>query len=163
LTRDEYVLLPIMLAAVMAVVVAQYLMRDSIYSLKLRRKGVLLGSGTDLSLLRRVTAGDITPGPFIPVYPDDPLTKILDLRDRYRITDFAVCDRGGNYLGMVTSEDLRNALLEREVIPYLLVEELLRRDIPTIDPEETLEGVLEKFSKHHVNSLALIDPQSPNA
>jgi CIC family chloride channel protein len=160
LTRDEFVLLPIMLAAVMAVVVAQLLMRDSIYSLKLRRRGVLIGSGTDLAVLRKVIAADITPGPFIPIFPDDPLSRVLELRDRYRITDFTICDHDNNYVGMVTSEDVRTALLEREAIPYLLVEELLRRDIPTVHPDETLDAVMEKFSKHEVNSLAMIDPNS---
>jgi len=160
-TRDVYVLLPIMLAAVMSVVVAQAIQRDSVYSMKLRRLGVLVGSGADLSLLRRATARDVTPGPFIPVFPDDPLTRILELRDRYRITDFCICDKENNFLGMVVSADLRTALLEREAIPYLLVEELVRRDIPVVDPEETLDRVLEKFSRHEVNSLPVIDPVSP--
>lgn len=160
LTRDEYVLLPIMLAAVTAVVVAQLLLRDSIYTLKLRRRGVLFGSGTDLAVLRKVIAADITPGPFIPIFPDDPLSRVLELRDHYRITDFTICDRDNTYLGMVTSADLRTALMEREAIPYLLVEELLRRDIPTVHPDETLDAVMEKFTKHEVNSLAMIDPNS---
>jgi len=160
LTRDEYVLLPIMLAAVMAVVVAQFLLRDSIYSLKLRRRGVLIGAGADLSILRKVIASDITPGPFIPIFPDDPVSRLLDLRDRYRITDFTVCDYNHHYLGMVTSEDLRAALIEREAIPYLLVEELLRRDVPTVHPDDTLDAVLEKFAKHAVNSLAIVDASS---
>ncbi len=160
-TRDVYVLLPIMLAAVVAVVVAQALLKDSIYSLKLRRLGVLVGSGADLSLLRRATARDIAPGPFIPVFPDDPLTRVLELRDRYRITDFCICDRDGSFLGMVVSADLRTALLEREAIPYLLVQELVRPEIPVVDPDETLDRVLEKFSRHEVNSLPIIDPASP--
>jgi len=162
LTRDIYVLLPIMLAAVMAVVVAQYLMRDSIYTLKLRRRGVLLGAMGDLSMLRRMSAADVQAGPFIPVYPDDPLSRLLELRDRYRITDFTICDRENNYLGMVTSADLRTAIVESEAIPYLLVEELLRRDIPVVMPDEGLDQVLEKFGAHEVNSLALIDPDSPS-
>jgi len=160
LTRDIYVLLPIMMASVVAVVVAQYLMRDSIYTLKLRRRGVLLGTMSDLTLLRRMTAGEIEAGPFTPVYPDDPLTRLLELRDKYRITDFTICDHDNSYLGMVTSADLRTALVEREAIPYLLAEELLRRDIPTVHPDETLDQVLEKFGMHEVNSLALIDPES---
>jgi CIC family chloride channel protein len=41
LTRDVYVLLPIMLAATVATVVARVIERDSIYTFKLRRAGVL--------------------------------------------------------------------------------------------------------------------------
>ena len=160
LTRDVYVLLPIMLAAVMSVVVAQLLLKDSIYSLKLRRRGVLIGTSADLTILRRLTAKDIQPIPHVSVRPDDPLSKLLELRDVYKVVDFVVVSHDGNYLGLVTAEDMRTALIEREAIPYLLVEELLRRDLPVIFEDETLDRVLEKFSKHDVSSLALVDGES---
>lgn len=160
LTRNPFVLLPIMLAAIVATMIAQLFMRDSIYSLKLRRRGVLVGTAADLTLLRRLTARDITPVPHVAVQPDEPLAKLLDLADAYRIVDFVVVNNEGDYLGLVTAQDLRTALIEREAIPYLLVEELLRRDLPTIHPEEGLDIVLEKFSKHDVASLALLDPDA---
>ncbi|MBN4060245.1 chloride channel protein [Planctomycetaceae bacterium AH-315-I19] len=160
LTRDVYVLLPIMLAAVMSVVVAQLLLKDSIYSLKLRRRGVLIGTSADLTILRRLTARDIQPIPHVSVHPDDPLNKLLELRDVYKVVDFVVVSHDGHYLGLVTAEDMRIALIEREAIPYLLVEELLRRDLPVIYEDETLDRVLEKFSMHDVSSLALVDGES---
>ena len=160
LTRDVYVLLPIMLAAVMATAVAQIIQRDSIYTLKLRRRGVLVGSAADLTMLRKLTARDITPTPHVAVYPEDPVSKLLELSENYRIVDFVVVDVHRNYMGLVTAEDMRTALIQREAIPYLVVGELVRRDLPTIWPDETLDRVLEKFSKYDVASLALIDNTS---
>src|SRR5690606_13190123 len=58
ITRDVYVLLPIMLAAVVSTVVAQLFARDSIYSLKLRRSGVRIGVAGDWTILRRMIAGE---------------------------------------------------------------------------------------------------------
>ncbi len=160
LTRDPFVLLPIMLAAVMATVVAQLFMRDSIYTLKLRRRGVLVGTAADLTLLRRLTARDINPVPHVAVTPEDPASKLLELSEKYRIVDFVVVDLDRNYLGMVTAEDMRTALIQREAIPYLVVAELMRRDLPTIWPDETLDRVLEKFSKYDVASLPLVNSES---
>lgn len=160
LTRDIYVLLPIMLAAVVSTVLAQLLCKDSIYSLKLRRRGLLIGTMADMTVLRRLTARDIKPIPHVQVHPEDPLQKLLELRDAYKVVDFIVVDHDGNYLGLVTGEDMRTALIEREAIPYLLVEELMRRDLPVIYEDETLDRVLQKFSKHDVSSLALIDGAS---
>lgn len=157
LTRDVYVLLPIMLAAVVSTLVAQNFMSDSIYSLKLRRRGVLVGTMADLTILRRLTARAVSPVPHVSVRPGDPLSKLLELRGSYHIADFVVTDDDGRYIGMVTAQDVRTALIEREAIPYLLVEELLRTDLPTIHPDDTLDRVLDKFSKHDVGSLALVD------
>jgi CIC family chloride channel protein len=157
LTRDVYVLLPIMIAAIVSVLIAQAVLRDSVYTLKLRRRGVLVGSMADLTILRRLTARSIRTVPHVAVHPEDPLSKLLDLRGSYHVTDFVVVDHDGQYVGMVTGQDVRTALIEREAIPYLLVEEVVRRDLPTIDPEETLDIVLEKFSKYDVASLPMLD------
>ncbi|GAB4552789.1 MAG: chloride channel protein [Phycisphaerales bacterium] len=157
LTRDVYVLLPIMLAAVVSTLVAQSFMRDSIYSLKLRRRGVLVGTMADLTIMRRLTARAVSPVPHVAVRMEDPLSKLLELRGSYHIADFVVTDDHGRYVGMVTAQDVRTALIEREAIPYLLVEELVRTDLPTVHPDDTLDRVLEKFSMHDVGSLALVD------
>ncbi len=163
LTRDVYVLLPIMLAAVVATLFAQSFMRDSIYSLKLRRRGVLVGTMADLTILRRYTARQITPVPHVRVHPEDPLSKLLELRGNYHIADFVVTDHDGHYVGMVTAQDMRTALIEREAIPYLLVEELMRADLPTVHPDDTLDRVLDKFSRHDVGSLALSETRDERA
>jgi len=160
ITRDVYVLLPIMLAAVFSVVIAQLIMRDSIYSLKLRRRGVLLGSAADLTILRKIPADAVPLIPHTTVLPTDPVSRLLELNQTYQIVDFIVADEEGHYLGMVAGQDIRTALLEREAIPLLLVEELMRTDLPTISPDESLDTVLDKFSRFDVSSLAVTSDAS---
>ncbi len=58
---------------------------------------------------------------------------------------------------MVVGEDLRTTLLQREAIPLMIVGELMRTNLPTVEPYETLDTVLEKFSRHEVASLAVLD------
>lgn len=157
LTRDVYVLLPIMLAVTVALVMAQLVMPDSIYSLKLRRRGVVIGTSADLTLLRRIIARDVNLVPHVAVRAEDPLSKLLELRDAYKIVDFVVTDAGGRYEGIVTAGELRTALIEREAIPYLLVEDLMRTDLPTIDADESLDLVFQKFSVHDVASLPMVE------
>ena len=164
LTRDVYVLLPIMVAAVIAVVVAQLIQPDSIYTYKLRRQGINVGTALDLTLLRSVTASscEITPLPPEPIYASDPLSKLITLHAHHHVPDFVVVDQEGHYVGMVTGADVRTALIDREAIPLLLVAELLRTDLPTIDREDTLDVVLDKFAAHDVSGLAIVDPRKGN-
>lgn len=158
LTRNVYVLLPIMLAAVVATVVASVLERDSIYTFKLRREGVLLGGARDISLLRQipVTSVPIEPLPEDAVFASDPLGKLVSLHANYHVPDFVVVEQDGSYIGMVTGKDMRTALIDREAIPLLLVAELLRTDLPVIHPDETLDVVVDRFSEHDVSSLCLV-------
>ena len=160
LTREPRVLAPIMLAAIVATGVARLLMKDSIYTFHLRRAGVLIGTDRDLTLLRRVAVARVeaTALPREPVYASDPLAKLITLHAHHNVPDFPVVDAEGKYIGMVTGNDMRTALIDREAIPLLLVAELLRGDLPTIRPDETLDTVLDKFARHDAASLALVDP-----
>jgi len=163
ITRDIYVLLPIMLAAVMATVTAQLILPDSIYTLKLRRRGVLVGSSLDLSLLRKIPAREVPLAPPVSVRPEEPVSKLLKLNREYQVADFVVVGDENEYLGMITSQDVRTAFLEYEAIPLLLIEEIMVRSLPTITPDEGLHSVMEKFSKHDVSSLAMVEADGPSA
>ena len=158
LTRDEYVLLPIMLAAVIATVVSQLINRDSVYTFKLRREGVLVGAARDLTILRRLRVSDVDPEPMPsePVYASDPVSKLIALHATYHVPDFPVVDQAGGYMGTVTGADMRTALIDREAIPLLLVAELMRTDIPVVHAADTLDTVMNKFATHDVTSLALV-------
>lgn len=161
LTRDVYILLPVMLAAVISTVVAQLLDRDSIYTASLRREGINVGRSQDLTILRRIPVAscEIMPLPKEPIYPSDPLSKLIEMQGRHLATDFVIVDQTtGKYMGMVTGPDIRTALLDREAIPLLLVAELMRTDLPTVGREETLDSVLARFSRHDVSSLCVVSP-----
>ena len=44
----------------------------------------------------------------------------------------------------------------------LQVNELLRTDLPTVIPDETLDMVMDKFSRHEAHSLAVLNSQDDN-
>ncbi len=159
ITREPHVLAPIMLAAIVSTAMTRKLMPDSIYTAKLRRAGIRIGTSRDMSLLRHVPVSsvDYAALPPEPVYASDPLSKLITLHAHHNVPDFPVVDADGQYIGMVTGADMRTALIDREAIPLLLVAELMRSDFPVIKPDEHLDTVMEKFSKHEISSLVLVD------
>ena len=157
LTRDPKVILPAMLVAVLAVVVAQALNRDSIYTIILRHRGIPMGSLSDMTLLRRLTVRDVPLASPAIVTLGDPAQRLIDLASDDAVVDYVVCDENGQYQGMIVGNDVRNVLLEREAIPLMIVDELMQSDLPTVTMDETLDTVLDKFSRHEASSLAVLD------
>ena len=159
LTREPKVLAPIMLAAIVSTTLSRKLMPDSIYTAKLRRAGVRIGTARDLSVLRHVHVSSVAPTPLPrePVYASDPLSKLITLHAYHNVPDFPVVDAEGVYIGMVTGSDMRTALIDREAIPLLLVAELMRTDLPAVQADETLDGVIEKFAGNDISSLCMTD------
>ncbi len=157
LTRDYKAILPVMLVAILATIVAQALLRESIYTLALRERGVKLSNLRDATVLRRVEVAKVPLLPAAIVNPGDPAQRLLDLAAQYSVDDYVVLDHENRYLGMVVGEVVRAAMLQREALPLMVVAELLRTDLPTLRRGQTLETVVELLSRHDVSSLAVVD------
>lgn len=159
ITRDYRVILPVMLVAIVSTTCAQFIHRDSIYTDLLRRKGIRFGQLADMTLLRRMRVLEVEQSEAVRVHPEDPAQRLIDLAMEHACNDFVVVDERDHYVGMVVGDDVRTTLLEREAVPLMIVGELMRSNLPTVTPQETLDVVLDKFSKHEVSSLPLLDDQ----
>ena len=160
ITGNYEIILPLMLAAVISTIMARLIMRDSIYTLKLRRRGIRIGAMSDLTVLRRLSVTDVLLADAVTVRPTDSAQRLLELSELHYARDFVVIDDRGHYVGMVTNTDLQSALVYREAIPLLQVHELCRSDLPTVAPDETLDLVLDKFARHDVLSLPVMHEAS---
>lgn len=157
ITQDYKVILPVMLVAIVSTTCAQFLHRDSIYSDLLRRKGIRFGQLADMTLLRRMTVADVPISQAVSVADSDPAQRLIDLATQHAVTDFVVADEKGRCKGMVVGDDVRTTLVQREAVPLMIVAELMRTDLPTVRPGDTLDLVLDMFAKHEVSSLPIVD------
>ncbi|MFA9477187.1 chloride channel protein [Phycisphaerales bacterium AB-hyl4] len=157
LTQDYRLILPMMLVSIFAVTTSQLIVRDSIYARWLRRRGIRIGTYSDQTLLRRITAAQVPWMPAVVVSPGDPVQRLVTLIEQYAAADYVVCDENDEYVGMVVGEDLRMTLVQREAIPLMIVGELMRTNLPTVARDEPLDMVLDKFSRHDVSSLPVVD------
>src|SRR5947209_19817330 len=92
LTHDYKIVLPAMLATVVATGVARVIFRDSIYTLTLRLRGVRIGGAADVSLLRRLNVEQVPLEPAAVIHSQDPFQRVVDLVAENGTSDFAVID-----------------------------------------------------------------------
>ncbi len=162
LTQHYQIILPLMLAAVIATIVARWLCPDSIYSARLREAGIRLGNAGDLTILSRLTVQDLILEEPSTISSRSSVAALVEQAEHDTAGDFVVIDDSGEYCGMVTDNDLKAALMFREAIPLLQVSELQRTDLPFITPDETLDVVLEKFSRSDVDALPVLVDGDPH-
>ena len=160
LTHDYKVTLPAMMSAVIATSTARLIFRDSIYTGALRLRGVHVGGTADHSVLRRLTIEQVTLEPARLVHGFDPLQRVVDLLTITGTADFVVVDAQGEYAGLITSQDIQLALLQREALPLLLVRDLLREGVPPLHTNDDLSHALEAFGVHNVDHLPVCLPSS---
>jgi CIC family chloride channel protein len=161
LTHDNDLVLPAMLASIVATGVARRFNPDSVYTLGLRQRGIRLGATGDMMVLRRITVEQVGLEPAAVIQETDPFQRVLDLTASLGAQNFVVIDEKGVYLGMVVADDINMALIDRDAVPLLLVAELMRRDIPFVRTSDDLATVLDVFSRNSVSYLPVCLPNAP--
>ena len=120
LTHNYEVVLPVMLASAVATLVARGLQRDSIYTEKLRARGIDIDRREDLAL-RGVFAGEIMQPNPPAVRRDAPLDVVLA---RFLDSDLGavfVTDERGHLVGQVSIHDVKASLGEEKSLGGIVV------------------------------------------
>jgi len=73
-----------------------------------------------------------------------------------------VLDETGDFVGMVTSDDVKTALFQRDAIPLLLAGDLVRDDLPCLRNTDDMASALETFARHEVARLPVCLAANPD-
>lgn len=161
MTQDYRIILPLMLATVISTVVAHHLYRESIYTLKLKRRGIDVYAGKNLNLMRTILVGEaMTPiDRMVTVTPDTPLTELARIFDETHHHGLVVLDEKGELYGVVTLADLERAASEQLMAGK--VRDICTTQVRTVFPDETLEDALRHFGALDVGRIPVVDRANP--
>ena len=160
LTHSYAILLPLLLAAVIATVAARLVYPNSIYTAELAAINIRLNSVADHSILRSTLIRDLSLLPSVPVLASDSAEMLIEIGERKSVHDFPVVDNEGRYHGFVCGSDVRSALVYRDALRLLTVAELERTDFAPLESDDTLDTALQRFSRHETQALPVIDAQT---
>ena len=160
-TEQRNIILPAMLVCIVATGTARLIFPDSVYTLTLRKRGVRIGTGADLTVLRRQSIEQVSLEPVTLLPPTTPLNRLIELSATTGASDFVIADADGAYGGMVVAADLQTVLIDHEAIPLLLAGDLVRSDLPCVKNTDDLAYVLEIFSQYEVARLPVCLASNP--
>ncbi|HWH31981.1 MAG TPA: chloride channel protein, partial [Egibacteraceae bacterium] len=105
LTGDYGMVLPLMLTTGIATMIADRLQPESLYTLPLRRRGIVYGEPEDVDIMQTVQVAEIMTREPVTVPADLPLRELHERFRRTRLHGFPVVD-GDRLVGVVTLADL---------------------------------------------------------
>lgn len=155
LTNDYRLILPIMLATVVCVYLAERIEPHGIYSLSLMRKGVHLPKGREIDLMQGVTVGEamLKPAPTVPES-----ASLLDVRDALRhfhSNSLCVVDAEGLLIGVLTLSDLQRAYAD-SANENVTAGDICTRTAVTVNPEDTLWTTIRVMSARDVGRVPVV-------
>ncbi len=158
LTTDYEIILPLMISCIVGTLVMSRLHEDSIYTIKLRRRGVNIKAGQDVDLLRKVKVREVMRMDVAVALPNDPFLPLL--QRLYHSGDGAiyVTDTEQRLIGVITLGHLKPVLEDINMVQGLLVaEDVAAVGGPTIQADETLDLVLQRLDQGYRDEIPVLE------
>lgn len=157
LTNDYRIILPAMLVSVISASIARSLMKDSLYTLPLRERGLdpdrirspmQLMPG-DIGALRLLQA--------VSLLPSDPASRLVELVRQFPGAHFVLCDAEGRYTGMLDPEDLRHALAQHDALSAMAMADFATASTPVLHADDSVTAAMDCFLRTDVELLPVLD------
>lgn len=110
MTRDYNIILPLMLAVVVSTFLSRKLSRDSIYTLKLRRRGIDLLASRRQGIFDTIRVGDIMTKSYPYVYADYAIEGLPGTFESTGVHGLPVLNSDQELVGIVTGTDVEHAM-----------------------------------------------------
>ncbi|MEU2864613.1 chloride channel protein [Streptomyces mirabilis] len=158
LTGEYSIILPLMLAIVLATATSRLLSHDTIYTLKLRRRGIDLegpARGAQIGAQRVGTVMEPLPSP-LPAS-----TMLADAADLLSLSGHGalpVVDTSGHYIGVVTAQSVAEALAEQPDAAPTLAGQLAEPPAPVM-ADQPLAQALHVLLSAAGTGVPVLDPE----
>ncbi|HSW28450.1 MAG TPA: chloride channel protein [Longimicrobiales bacterium] len=157
MTDNYRIILPLMLAVVVAQLLASRIDPDSIYSIKLRRRGALTAPRTEFGTLDILLVADAMTEEVPSVHADMALDALASHARGDRNHSWVVLDAQERMAGIVSVTDLEQAIVEGEMSGRT-VADIMTRAVVTCAPEEPLRHAFRRFTERDVFQIPVVDP-----
>ncbi len=160
MTRDYNIILPLMLAVVVSRVISRSLISETIYTLKLVRRGVDVRHLEETSPLKEITVDKAMTRNFPSVPPTMPVTELVERLRRSGHHGFPVVDEQGSFQGMVTLSDVEVAM-SKDDPASITVDDIASKAVIVAHPDQYLHDVLVRLGAGEVGRIPVVDRTNP--
>ena len=160
MTDNYRIILPLMFAVVVSHLMASTLQEDSIYSIKLRRKGAMNAPRKEVGVLDLLLVTDAMSIEFETVRPEMPIEALAEVAQKGRTRSWLVLDGEERLVGVVTETDLEEAIVHGQD-GQSTVGEIMTTGLITCSPGEPLRTAFRRFSERAVHQIPVVEKHDP--
>ncbi len=158
MTGDYALILPLMICIIVSTALSAYLLKPSVYTLRLLRRNVDIDKGQETNILRSLTVSEVREPLFETIPPQAPLDDLMSRLAESSYTEFYITDAEGRYKGTVTFDRIRSLVAYGQDLEGVIVaHDIAQFDLPTVRDRDTLDQVMLLFGQHHLNAFPVVD------
>jgi CIC family chloride channel protein len=149
--------IPLIITATVSYLTIMYFEPHSLYTKRLAKQGELMTHDKDKAVLSRLSIRRLIETNFTPVRPQESLGDLVKVVAQSQRNVFPVIDEERTFLGVVFMNDIRNILFKPELYDTTFVNELMFMPDTSVELDETMEDVAQKFHVTAHYNLPVLD------
>jgi CIC family chloride channel protein len=157
MTREYELILPLMTAVIVSTITARILRRETIYTTKLRRRGVVLPEEEEADVLGRVPVSRVMQREFPTAQASAPAESLVELFSRNNQTGFPVVDEDGALVGVVALSDLERAPRDGSTT----VGDIATKRPVVAYPDQSVHEAMKQLGGYEVGRLPVVSRDDP--
>ncbi|UCE43075.1 MAG: chloride channel protein [Candidatus Aminicenantes bacterium] len=156
LTNDYKIILPLMLSCIIASLMTVGVHKESIYTMKLKRRGIIFSEGREVNILKSFSVKDFISHDYQLFNNTERVGKIIDQAIGSKHHSFQIVDSENNHIGCFALNQLKNLLEEKDMVDsFVIAQDLAVTDIK-LDYEDNLEKAMKIFGRTDVAEIAVL-------
>ncbi|RLC42307.1 MAG: chloride channel protein, partial [Candidatus Coatesbacteria bacterium] len=157
MTRNYKIILPLMFAVALATTISRLLYRESIYTMKLARRGVRIRGGREENILRSIKVSEVMRREYTTIQNSNRLGDVIEMVRGSEESVFPVLDREGEIVGIIDAHSLNEYVLEEAMYDIVVAEEVARRRFPLLNVDDNLLTALDRFQITGYEAIPVVD------
>ncbi len=161
LSSEYEIILPLMITTIIATLFAQRLQKESIYTLKLVRKGINIYAGKEMNVLKSIKAGAIAKQSIELTNEHDSFNTILEKIVNTSHSYIYVQNSEGKITGSISMHEIRQTLLDFDHLKDLLIAgDVANPGVIIINEQDNLDYVMKQFGRSGMDELPVVSIQN---
>ena len=157
LTNDYKIILPLMITTIIATLISVRFQKESIYTLKLVRKGINIFAGREVNVLRSLKVETVVKSSINTVQEETPfsilLEKIVNSQHNYTY----MLNKNNEITGFISMNEIRQTITDYDNLKDLLIaKDIAQQSVAKIKESDNLDYVMKEFSRTGHDELPVI-------
>ncbi len=159
ITGGYELFLPLMITTAISFMTVKYAVPHSVYTMQLAKRGELITHHKDQAVLTLMQLGNEIEKNFKTVGPYQSLGDLVKVVSASSRNLFPVVDESNQFLGVVTLDDIREIMFDKEQYDTVQIHMLMQSAPEFIQVNDTMEVVMEKFESSGAWNLPVVENQ----
>ncbi len=156
MTGDYKIILPLMITCIISSTTIRQLLPESIYTLKLTRKGINIKAGKEVNILKSIVVKDVMSVEPETVPEGFGMKNLADKISKSKHNTFPVVNDQKEITGVLSFLDYRDAVFDEYLRDLVVVKDLATSQVVTVFIDDNLYDALEKISVHDFSILPVV-------